>query len=129
MMKEIYARGPISCGVDATLLHDYQGGILDVKGSEYGINHIVSIVGWGVDKASGKKFWNVRNSWGEYWGEMGFYRIVRGEGQLGMEDDCAWATPATWTEKNFGCDEDGHNCQATVEYVDPSIIPPWHFQE
>jgi len=128
-MKEIFARGPVATGVDATLLHDYAGGIFDHPGDDWQVNHIVSIVGWGVDKATGKKFWNVRNSWGEYWGEMGFFRIVRGENQLGIESMNSWATPATWTEKNFPCSEDGHNCQSAAEYIDPSIIPQWHMQE
>jgi cathepsin X len=127
LMKEIYARGPVACGVDASYLDDYQGGIIDHSGPT-GINHIVSIVGWGVDKASGKKYWNVRNSWGEYWGEMGFFRVVRGENQLSLEEDCAWATPGTFTVRNYPCDEDGHNCQTSQEYVDPSIVPMWHME-
>jgi len=125
MMAEIYARGPIACGVNAEPLHDYKGGIFNQK-SEGGINHIVSVTGWGVDKKTGQKYWNVRNSWGEFWGELGFFRIVRGEDMLNLEDDCAWATPGSWTEHNFPCFEDGSNCQDSREYVDPSVIPAWH---
>ena len=120
MMAEIYRRGPIACGVDATPLHKYNGGIFDDK-SDKGTNHIISVVGWGVDKDSGKKFWIVRNSWGEYWGELGYFRIVRGENQLDIESSCSWATPGQWTEHNFACWEDGSNCQPkTVSYRDPS---------
>lgn len=121
MMKEIYARGPIACLVDATPIHNYTGGVFDDDDDAHkGQNHVVSVVGWGTD-AEGRNFWAVRNSWGEYWGEMGFFRLVRGGNQLGLEASCAWATPGTWTETNFGCYEDGSNCVTTKEYRDPSL--------
>ena len=67
MMKEIFHRGPISCGVDANPLLNYESGIIKTKGE--GVDHVVSVVGWGTDTKDGM-FWIVRNSWGEYWGEM-----------------------------------------------------------
>lgn len=74
------------------------------------MNHIVSVTGWGYDSITGKRYWIVRNSWGEYWGEMGYVRIAMGGNQLGVETDCAWAVPGSWTELNYPCDEDGTNC-------------------
>eukprot|EP00697_Spironema_sp_BW2_P009356 gnl/Spiro4/24208_TR12019_c0_g1_i1.p1 gnl/Spiro4/24208_TR12019_c0_g1~~gnl/Spiro4/24208_TR12019_c0_g1_i1.p1 ORF type:complete len:356 (+),score=77.29 gnl/Spiro4/24208_TR12019_c0_g1_i1:34-1068(+) len=118
MMAEIYARGPIACGVDATQLVHYTGGIID-DNVHKSIDHIISIVGYGTDAASGKKYWIVRNSWGEYWGEMGYFRVVRGSNQLGLESMCNWATPASWTEHNFACFEDGTNCVKKGVFVDP----------
>lgn len=120
-MAEIFARGPVSCEVNAGPLHAFHGGIFDDPAASHTHTHVVSIVGWG-ESDEGKPYWIVRNSWGEYWGEMGFFRVKRGENQLGLENGCAWATPGEWTEHNTPCDEDGLNCQPkTSYYIDPSI--------
>jgi len=119
MKKELYARGPLACAVDATSLITYKGGIASGKCSQ-GADHAISVVGWGVE--DGKDYWIVRNSWGEFWGELGFFRVERGNGNsLCVEETgCAWATPKTWTEHNFPCGEDGTDCSDHGKYVDPS---------
>eukprot|EP00543_Licmophora_paradoxa_P002653 CAMPEP_0202441660 /NCGR_PEP_ID=MMETSP1360-20130828/1165_1 /ASSEMBLY_ACC=CAM_ASM_000848 /TAXON_ID=515479 /ORGANISM="Licmophora paradoxa, Strain CCMP2313" /LENGTH=338 /DNA_ID=CAMNT_0049056733 /DNA_START=82 /DNA_END=1098 /DNA_ORIENTATION=- len=125
IMAEIYARGPVAAGINAEPIVTYKGGI--VKNEHFWdkmVNHIVSIVGWGTEKSTGKKYWIVRNSWGQYWGELGYFRIEAGVNSLGIESTVAWATPKSFTVKNFPCDEDGKNCNgsgvATQLYVDPS---------
>eukprot|EP01013_Petalomonas_cantuscygni_P012135 TRINITY_DN2584_c0_g1_i1.p1 TRINITY_DN2584_c0_g1~~TRINITY_DN2584_c0_g1_i1.p1 ORF type:complete len:334 (+),score=53.81 TRINITY_DN2584_c0_g1_i1:82-1083(+) len=110
MMREIYHRGPISCGVDATKILQYGTGIVSTQGGF--VDHVISIVGWGYDSASSKQYWIVRNSWGEYWGEMGFFRVELGINALAIEEQCAWATPASWTSvaDQSHCSEDGTQC-------------------
>ena len=62
-------------------------------------NHDVSIVGWGTDKVTGMKYWEVRNSWGQHWGEEGFFKIERGVNMMALESNCTWVTPKdTWTK-------------------------------
>lgn len=63
MQAEIYARGPISCGVDAQPLLTYTSGIINLPGG--GIDHVISVVGWGNDPQAGN-YWIMRNSWGTY---------------------------------------------------------------
>jgi len=119
---EIFARGPVAAGVNAEPLVDYQGGIVrDRKILHRLVNHVVSIVGWG--KEGDTEYWIVRNSWGQYWGEMGFFRIETGHDSLGIELEVVWGTPGSWTEQNTPCFENGANCQATktVMYKDPSL--------
>lgn len=110
MMMEIYKNGPIACGINAEEIVNYQGGVLNLPNKLKMINHIISIVGWGYDQTLGKQYWIIRNSWGSYWGELGFIRLVAGENQLGIEKTCAYAIPGRWSEKNVPCYEDGSNC-------------------
>jgi cathepsin X len=110
MQAEIYKNGPIACGINAEEIVDYKGGVLDLPHKLKMINHIISVVGWGYDQELGKQYWIIRNSWGSYWGELGFMRLVMGENQLGIEKTCAYAIPESWTIHNVPCNEDGSNC-------------------
>eukprot|EP00897_Mesotaenium_endlicherianum_P007528 jgi/Mesen1/6803/ME000035S06180 len=87
MLAEITARGPISCGI---------GGVFNDTSGAVEQNHDISIAGFG-ETEDGVKYWIGRNSWGTYWGEGGWFRIVRGTNNLGIEDACDWAVPkVTW---------------------------------
>ena len=56
------------------------------------------VVGWGEE--DGVKFWNVRNSWGSYWGKLGFFRIERGINAVKMEENDCW-----YAEPDFGMEQ------------------------
>jgi len=114
MMKEIFSRGPIACGIDAMPLLNHEQGIIKDEGS--GIDHVVSVVGWATDPVDGFH-WLVRNSWGEFWGEMGYVRVAGGA--LDLEDQCSWAVVGDFTapefDNQFHCHEGGDNCKADDE--------------
>jgi cathepsin X len=55
----------------------------------------------------------VRNSWGEFWGEMGYIRVAKGKNALHLEEQCSWAVPKDFTTENFPCYEGGDNCAAS----------------
>jgi len=111
MMKEIYNRGTISCGIDANPLLNYESGIITQRSED--TDHVISVTGWGTDPQKGF-YWIVRNSWGEYWGEMGFVRVAAGA--LNLEDQCSWAVPQDYTapEKlnQVHCHDGGDNCKS-----------------
>jgi len=117
MMQEIFQRGPIACGIDAMPLLNYESGIVKTKGQS--IDHVISVVGWGTDPTDGF-YWIVRNSWGEYWGEMSFVRVA--QGALMVEDQCSWAVPGTFTAAELNnqvhCHEGGDNCKASADKDD-----------
>lgn len=93
MKAEIYARGPISCGVDATpAFENYTGGVFSQDLLFPMINHEISVLGWGVT-GDGESYWVGRNSWGTYWGEEGFFKIKMGSDNLAIERDCTWGVP------------------------------------
>jgi len=96
-MNEIHQRGPVACGIAVPdALENYTGGIFHDLTNDTEIVHDVSIVGYGVE--NGVKFWKIRNSWGEHFGENGFFRVVRGINNIAVETDCHFATPVdTWS--------------------------------
>ncbi|VDM74705.1 unnamed protein product [Strongylus vulgaris] len=55
---------------------------LHVAGKEEGA-HAIKIIGWGVEK--GTPYWIVANSWNTDWGEDGYFRILRGRNECGIE--------------------------------------------
>jgi C1A family cysteine protease len=58
------------------------------------INHSIVIVGWGVDKKTGVKFWICRNSYGKWFGEeFGHFRVRRGQNDFGIESQGSYYIP------------------------------------
>lgn len=97
IMAELFARGPVKASINAGGIIDYEGGVI-TNTSFPGVfnrthNHGVSLVGWGFDHTKQLQYWIIRNSWGAYWGEMGFFRLQLGQNLLGIESNIAWAVP------------------------------------
>ncbi len=83
----LYETGPLAAGINANGLQTYTSGVIDKTSTQCppsGINHIVTLVGYGHDNSSNKDYWIGRNSWGKSWGESGYFRIKRGSGTCGI---------------------------------------------
>ena len=83
----LYETGPLAIALNADYLSSYTGGIVDYTSSQCpssGINHAVTLVGYGTDSTSGMDYWIIKNSWGKDWGESGYFRIRRGNGTCGV---------------------------------------------
>lgn len=86
MAQYLYKNGPLAVGINANPLMFYFGGIAHpwkFLCSPKSINHGVTIVGYGVQ--GDKPYWLIKNSWGKWWGESGYFRLYRGEGVCGID--------------------------------------------
>ncbi|KAM9999217.1 hypothetical protein ACTFIZ_002783 [Dictyostelium cf. discoideum] len=70
--------GPVSVAYDASTREFmyYQGGIYHSENCDkFRTTHAVVVVGYGTE--SGVPYWTIKNSWGEAWGEKGYFRMRR----------------------------------------------------
>jgi len=67
---------------DQAIFQSYRGGILRANaGCGTTLDHAVLLVGYGEE--SGIKYWRVKNSWDSSWGEGGYIRLERFDGDRG----------------------------------------------
>lgn len=86
LYKALKQHGPISVAIDATVLQNYDSGVISSSGGQ--LNHAVLLVGMKDNT------WIVKNSWTTDWGENGYFRLKRkgGAGTLGINEEAVYAT-------------------------------------
>ena len=79
-LKSALHKNAITIGIDASSKHFqlYKSGVIDetIECSNE-INHGVLLVGYGVE--NGIKYWLIKNSWSNEWGENGYFKLLRKE--------------------------------------------------
>ena len=89
---EIYERGSIEASllVYEDFINYSEGVYQHVEGEALG-GHAIKIIGWGIE--NGVKYWLCVNSWNEFWGEHGTFKILRGEDHCGIEKSIVTGMP------------------------------------
>jgi C1A family cysteine protease len=79
VLKVAVSKQPISVAIEADTRYfqSYTGGIIDSPSCGTSLDHGVLIVGYGEE--NGIKYWLLKNSWSQTWGEEGYFRILRSE--------------------------------------------------
>jgi cathepsin F len=75
--------GPLAIGINAVFMQTYIGGVSCPYICGRHQDHGVLLVGYGSAgyaplRFKEKPYWIIKNSWGENWGESGYYKICRG---------------------------------------------------
>jgi len=84
-LEAAVAQQPVSVAIEAdqSVFQHYTSGVLTNDACGSNLDHGVLAVGYGVDGT--QKYWKVKNSWGETFGEKGYIRIERGAAADGGE--------------------------------------------
>ncbi|XP_031476139.1 cysteine protease RD19A-like [Nymphaea colorata] len=82
--------GPLAVGINAVFMQTYVGGVSCPYICGRHLDHGVLLVGYGAEGYSPirfkpKPYWIIKNSWGEGWGEQGYYKICRGRNVCGVD--------------------------------------------
>lgn len=96
MFNALVSAGPLAVAVAASSWHNYDSGIFSGCQSNYVVDHAVTLVGYGKERR--KKYWKIKNSWGDLYGEGGFIRLKRSAPD--SPEPCGWDTDP---QKGVGC--------------------------
>jgi len=84
MKTELYQNGPFQAVFEVYAdFMQYKGGVYEHASGTFEGYHTVKVIGYGEE--NGVKYWNCANSWGNVWGEKGFFRIRRGNNECNIE--------------------------------------------
>ena len=79
-LKGAIAMQPVSVAIEADqrYFQSYSSGIL-TDATKCGVNLDHGVLATGYGEENGVKYWLVKNSWGESWGEQGYVKIARSD--------------------------------------------------
>jgi len=91
IMQDLVEHGPMY--VSFSVYGDfptYKSGVYTHTSGSYLGGHAVTLVGYG--ELDGQKYWKIKNSWNENWGNNGHFLIARGNNECGIEGDAGAGT-------------------------------------
>jgi len=92
--QEIMTNGPVEAAF--TVYEDflaYKSGVYQYQSGDMLGGHAIKILGWGTWTDGVTPYWIVANSWNTDWGNNGYFLILRGQDECGIEDDICAGTP------------------------------------
>jgi len=81
LLRAVVEHGPVAVSLAAGGWFGYDKGIYDGCLKDAVIDHAVTLTGFGEDEEVGQLFWLIQNSWGPSWGEKGYIRLLRTDGE------------------------------------------------
>jgi len=92
MMKDLVQNGPFEVCFD--VYEDflgYKSGVYQHTSGKYLGGHCVKLLGYGTENNT--PYWLIANQWTTYWGDQGFFKILRGKNECGIESESAGGLP------------------------------------
>ena len=93
MINALVQHGPLSISLNAQQLQFYQHGVWNpphCAHDTFDLNHAVLLVGYGTEEGvngRNEPYWLIKNSWGVKWGIDGYFKLSRGNGTCGVDQD------------------------------------------
>lgn len=144
LIQHLYQHGPVATSACADTWFEYDRGIIDSCNSSCIVDHAITLYGYGQAKVKErqsdddefqvlaadsittptelKKYWLVRNSWGQSWGEQGFLRLLR------FDHEGAHCGEDTDNAEGTGCDGDPQTVKVCgmCGFLWDSVVPHFH---
>eukprot|EP00056_Hartaetosiga_gracilis_P018863 m.12219 g.12219 ORF g.12219 m.12219 type:complete len:346 (+) comp7140_c0_seq1:49-1086(+) len=89
---EIMTNGPVEAAFSVySDFLSYKSGVYQHKTGQMLGGHAIKILGWGTENNT--PYWLVANSWNSDWGADGYFKILRGNDECGIESEVVAGMP------------------------------------
>lgn len=84
--------GPCEASMDVYAdFETYRTGVYSHSTGSYLGGHAIKLLGWGTE--NGTPYWYLANSWNDSWGDNGYFKILRGSDECGIESGIVCGMP------------------------------------
>jgi len=97
-LQAAVSQGPVSIAIEADdeRMQFYEDGVFTSANCGVKVDHAMTIVGYGHDLDSGLKYWKIKGTWSDSWGEDGYIRVCRECGRNGRTGICGVTVEAVF---------------------------------